>query len=75
MFWRNILHAGFLFGLLFDPEVSGVVFLQNVSLVSTDYMALHARRLKELFVTNAVRTSNPVSNSFVHMNVSSDNID
>jgi hypothetical protein len=39
-----MLHVGFLLGLLFDPENGGVMFLQNVGLLSLDYTALYPRR-------------------------------
>jgi hypothetical protein len=39
-----LLHAGFLSGLLFDPEDGGDIFLRNVGWLSTDYMALYPRR-------------------------------
>jgi hypothetical protein len=35
--------ASFLVGLLFNPEHEGDMFLQNVSGISTDYMALYSR--------------------------------
>lgn len=35
-----MLHAGLLLGL-FDPEDGGDTFLKNVSVLSTDYMALY----------------------------------
>jgi hypothetical protein len=34
-------HAGFLFGLFFDPEDRGDIFLRNVS---SDYTTLYPRR-------------------------------
>jgi hypothetical protein len=34
-----LLHAFFLLGLLFSPEVGGDMFPQNVSRLSADYMA------------------------------------
>jgi hypothetical protein len=34
-----LLHAGFLLGLLVDPEDEGGIFHRNVGLFSTDYMA------------------------------------
>jgi hypothetical protein len=37
-------HAGFLLGLLFDPEDGGDTFLRNVASLLTDYMALYPRR-------------------------------
>jgi hypothetical protein len=33
-------HAGMLFGLSFDPEDRGDMFLHNVRWLSTDYMAI-----------------------------------
>jgi hypothetical protein len=47
--------SGILFSL-FDPEDGGDMFQWNVSWLSTEYMALHPRRI---FITTAVRTSNP----------------
>jgi hypothetical protein len=38
-------HAGFLFGLFFDPEDDGNIFLRNVDYHSTDYTSLHPRRI------------------------------
>jgi hypothetical protein len=40
----NMLYAGFLLSLFFDPEVGGDIFFQNVGSVLTEYMALHHRR-------------------------------
>jgi hypothetical protein len=40
---RTLL-AGFLLGLLFDPEDGGSVFLQNVVVLLSDYIALYPRR-------------------------------
>jgi hypothetical protein len=37
-------HAGFLFGLFFDPEDWDDMFLRNVGWLSTDYMAVYPRR-------------------------------
>jgi hypothetical protein len=39
-----LLHAGFLLGLLFDPENRDDMFLRNVGWLSTVYTALHPRR-------------------------------
>jgi hypothetical protein len=39
-----LLHAGFLLGLLFDPEDEGEMFLRKLGLFSTDYTALYPRR-------------------------------
>jgi hypothetical protein len=44
-------------GLFFEPEVGGSVLLRNVGLLPADHTALHPRR--EVFITTAVRTSNP----------------
>jgi hypothetical protein len=38
------LHAGFLLGILFDPEGGSRMFLQNFGLLSPDYTALYPRR-------------------------------
>jgi hypothetical protein len=38
------LHDGFLLGLFFDTEDGSDMFLRNVGLVTTDYMALYPRR-------------------------------
>jgi hypothetical protein len=38
------LHAGSLFGLLFDPKDGGDMYLRNVGWYSTDYTALYSRR-------------------------------
>jgi hypothetical protein len=55
-YWKNIskqetsvknvamLHAGFLLGLIFDPEDGGDIFLQNIHSLSTVYTALYSRR-------------------------------
>jgi hypothetical protein len=42
----SLLHADFLLGLFLNPEEGGGIFLRNVGLLSTDYMALHPRRYK-----------------------------
>jgi hypothetical protein len=39
-----LLHAGFLFGLFFDPEDGGDMFLRNVVRFSTNYAASTPRR-------------------------------
>jgi hypothetical protein len=39
-----LLYAGFLFGLFFDPEDGGNIFLAEVDRFSTDYTALYSRR-------------------------------
>jgi hypothetical protein len=39
-----LLHAGFLLGLLFDPEDGGTIFLRNIGWLSVDYTALYPRR-------------------------------
>jgi hypothetical protein len=52
------LYAGFLLGLFFDPEDVSNMFLQNIGLLSADYMLLHYRS-QEHFITTAVRTNNP----------------
>jgi hypothetical protein len=57
-----MFHLGFSLDLLFNHEDGGM-FPRNVAWFSTDYMALYPRR-KELFITTAVRTSNPNENSF-----------
>jgi hypothetical protein len=36
--------AGFLLGVIFDPEDGGDIFLRNIGWLSTDYMALYPRR-------------------------------
>jgi hypothetical protein len=35
-----LLHGGFLLGLVFNPKGGGIMFLQNINLLSTDYMML-----------------------------------
>jgi hypothetical protein len=44
----------------FNPENGGDMFLRNVSRVSRVYKAIHI----ELFITTAVRTSNPVNSDY-----------
>jgi hypothetical protein len=39
-----LLVVGFLFGIFFDADGVGDRFLQNVSSLSTDYIALYPRR-------------------------------
>jgi hypothetical protein len=39
-----LINAGFLFGLVFNPEYGGDTFLQNVRWLSTDYMPLYPRK-------------------------------
>jgi hypothetical protein len=39
-----MLHAGFLLGLLFDPEDGGNTFLKNAGSLSPDYTALNYKR-------------------------------
>jgi hypothetical protein len=39
----HLLHAGFLNGIVFDPEDGGNMFLRNVSWLWTDYTTLYAR--------------------------------
>jgi hypothetical protein len=39
-----LLHAGFLLGFFFNPEDKGDKFLQNVGIISMDYMTLYLRR-------------------------------
>jgi hypothetical protein len=50
-----------LFGLFFDPEDEGDRFLRNVGWLSPDYKALFPRRYRQLFITTAIRTSNPTT--------------
>jgi hypothetical protein len=52
-----VLRAGFFLGLFFDPEV-GHMFLRNVSLTFNGLQDVTFQKL-ELFMTTAVRTSNP----------------
>jgi hypothetical protein len=40
----KVLHAGFLPGILFNPEDRGDMFLWNVGKLSTDYKSLYSRR-------------------------------
>jgi hypothetical protein len=39
-----LLHAGFLLGLLFNPEDVGYMFFRKAGLISTGYTALYPRR-------------------------------
>jgi hypothetical protein len=39
-----LLHAGFLFGLIFNPEVMGKIVSRNVSCLSAGYAELYSRR-------------------------------
>jgi hypothetical protein len=52
-----LLHAGSLLGLFFDAEDGSEMFLRKVGWFSTDYTAFIQK--KELFITAAVKTSNP----------------
>jgi hypothetical protein len=61
MYLRNVhclLHAGLVLGLFFHHEEGGYKFLRNVGCF---FNGLHGVILQkvELFVTTAVRTSNP----------------
>jgi hypothetical protein len=42
--WWDLLQAGFLLSLLFDPEGRGGIFLRNVGSLSPNYTALYAVR-------------------------------
>jgi hypothetical protein len=44
-------HSGFLLALSLDPEDGGYMFLQNVSLLSRDYMALYLRRYSSIYTS------------------------
>jgi hypothetical protein len=39
-----LLHAAFLFGLLFNPEDGGDMLLQNASWIAPEYTTLHSRK-------------------------------
>lgn len=41
---KSLLHAGFLPGLLCDPESERGIFLRSVGLILPDYMASYSRR-------------------------------
>jgi hypothetical protein len=41
-----LLHAGFLLGILFNPEDGGDMFFRNVGWLSTDYIAIYPRTLE-----------------------------
>jgi hypothetical protein len=41
---KRLLYAGFLFGIFFEPEDGGDMFLRIMGLLSTDYTALYPRR-------------------------------
>jgi hypothetical protein len=41
-----------LFGLLFEPEDGGHIFLQNVSKFVPDCTTLHLRRLLRIYILN-----------------------
>jgi hypothetical protein len=53
-----------LFGLPFNPEDEGDMFLRYVGRFSANYMAIYPQEI-ELFITTAVRTSNPSLGLFV----------
>jgi hypothetical protein len=40
----NLLHAGFLLAVFFDPEGGGDMFIRHIGWLSTDYTALCPRR-------------------------------
>jgi hypothetical protein len=54
-----VLHAGFLLGLLFNPEDGGDMFLPDVGWLSTDYTALYPRR--QLFITLYIADNSDMS--------------
>jgi hypothetical protein len=39
-----LLHAGFLLGLIFNPEAMEEIFFRNVGFLSADYAGLYFRR-------------------------------
>jgi hypothetical protein len=51
-----LLYAGFLLGLLFDPDDGNDMFLRNVGSLPMDY--IKSQKIK-FFITTAVRTSIP----------------
>jgi hypothetical protein len=53
------LHDGLLLGLLFDPEGGYDMFLRNVGRISNYLHNIIYQNVLELFITTAVRISNP----------------
>jgi hypothetical protein len=54
-----LLHAAFLLGLFFDPEDGDVMFLWNISWLSTCYMELYSRTLQNHHYENHKSYKNP----------------
>jgi hypothetical protein len=50
-------HAGFLYGIYFNPEDGDNMLLQNFRLLSIDYRELHSRRYKSSVHLVTVETS------------------
>jgi hypothetical protein len=59
--WHFHLHAGFLLGLLFSPQDENDIFLWN-GLIFTGLCRVISQKT-QLFITTAVRTSNPTCNN------------
>jgi hypothetical protein len=67
-----LLSAHISLGLNINPEVVGYIFLRNVCRLSADYTVIISQYI-ELFITTAVRTSNP-ANSLETLSMSSTDI-
>jgi hypothetical protein len=60
-----LLHAGFLFGLHFNPEDGGDIFLPNVSWITPEYTMLHSRRdIFLIYLFAAYLMTRPVTQTF-----------
>jgi hypothetical protein len=59
--------AGFLHGLFLDPDDGGDTFLQNVSWLSMDYMALYIRSWNSFDLSCFLDSFKLTADSFIYL--------